>query len=137
MASPSQQVLPLDTSASRTPRRAVAYETRPAPSLPVRWGAAIVNPSKSRQNPFQNDFTVGPREPRRTTVWTAEEMVRVEQDIRAKARGERAPAPEGPNSSERAPNAGATFAESRFHHAFDLFGACMMIAGFLAFAMFA
>jgi len=32
---------------------------------------------------------------------------------------------------------GASFAQSRIRHALDLFGACMMIVAFLAFAMFA
>lgn len=134
MASPSQQTLPLKPCAPRKVRRPVAVATRTSQDQPVRWGSAVMTPERGRQAIVEKHLTVGPRAPRRTPVWSPEELVRVEQDIRARHGQRDSRVPMG---RQEAPEDGGAFAQSRIRHAFELFGACMMIAGFLALAMFA
>lgn len=137
MASPSQQVLPLEKGIPASSRRPVAVATRTSKPQLVRWGSAVAVPPKEEQAHNIKHFTVGPKKPRKTTVWTAEELVRVEQDIRAR-RGQPEPtSQQDPRVAGEDLSEGGLFARSRIRHAFELFGACMMIAGFLAFAMFA
>jgi len=134
MASPSQLVLPLKRRTPRPERRPVAVATRTSRDQPVRWGSALLNPVEHGQAACSEDLRVGPRSRRRVQRWSAEELIRVERGIRAR---NGAADPRTAQSERVAPAEGDTFAQSRIRHAFELFGACMLIAGFLAFAMFA
>ena len=134
MASPSQLVLPLERRTPRPNRRPVAVATRTSRDQTVRWGSALLDPMGQTQDIHSEDLRVGPSSPRRVRRWTAEELIRVERGIRARSG---ATDPRTAQGERAAPTEGDAFAQSRIRHAFELFGACMLIAGFLAFAMFA
>ena len=134
MVAPNQQILPLDTAPRSTRRRPVGVATRVRDDQPVRWGAAVVDPVQNRQNYGWNEVVGAPRRARRTTVWVGE----------ASQRQPAKPQPARPRPIQQletapkvAASTGDAFAQNRIRHAFELFGACMMIVTFLAFAMFA
>jgi len=134
MVAPNQQILPLNTAPRSSRRQPVGVATRVRDDQPVRWGAAVVDSVQNRQNYGWKEVGGAPRRARRTTVWVGE----------APQRPATKPQPARPRpiqQLETAPRAaastGESFAQNRIRHAFELFGACMMIVTFLAFAMFA
>lgn len=137
MVTISQQTLPL-TAPTRNPSRRPAASTKRAPlaavQQTVRWGAAVVEPRIGREASNWQEVSSKSRRGRRTTVWVDEALPKVAsrpQPARPRVIRELAPAPKADLS------AGDSFARNRIRHAFELFGACMMIITFLAFAMFA
>jgi len=137
MVTISQQKLPLNTSTRQASRRLSASTSgaaRAAGQQRVRWGAAVVEPANRRQTSSWSEVSTKVRRGRRTTVWVDETLPKVAsraQPVRRRVVRELAPAP------KQAVAAGDSFARNRIRHAFELFGACMMIITFLAFAMFA
>lgn len=144
----SQQTLPLDTTNRQASRRLSASTTASTVGVSrgpieqrVRWGAAVVEPAKRSQASSWSEVSSKVRRGRRTTVWVDEALPQVAsraqvasrpQPARPRVIRELAPAPKAV-----AAEAGDSFARNRIRHAFELFGACMMIITFLAFAMFA
>ncbi|MFN3243026.1 MAG: hypothetical protein ACE37K_16120 [Planctomycetota bacterium] len=157
MVTISQQTLPLTTSTRQASRRLTASTaasttasraagavggaarststgpaTRPATNQRVRWGAAVVEPAKRGQAASWSEVSTKVRRGRRTTVWVDEALPKVAgrpQPVRPRVVRELEP--------PRQAKAGDSFARNRIRHAFELFGACMMIITFLALAMFA
>ena len=106
----------------------------------VRWGAAVVEPARRTSNHALTDVNGGVaggrgRRERRSAVRLqgslpavrGQEMVGGQQFVGG---------PGGATSSEAAAEV-SSFTRNRIRHAFELFGACMMIVTFLAMAMFA
>ena len=134
MVAPNQQILPLDTAPRSTRRRPVGVATRVRDDQPVRWGAAVVDPVQNRQNYGWHEVVGAPRRARRTTVWVGEAPQR--QAVKPQPARPR-PIQQLETAPKLAASTGEAFAQNRIRHAFELFGACMMIVTFLAFAMFA
>lgn len=130
----NQQTLPLRDSTRHNDGRPVAVVTRATGKSPVRWGAAVVDPSEGRQVLAWKDLKEAGRRGRRARVTgdgSLSKLVGKQLPARPRAAGASAVAEAGTDPS------GGTFARNRIQRGLDLFGACMMIVTFLAFAMFA
>ena len=128
-----------------------------------RWGAAIVSTGEPSASPGWREVSNRRRRGRRTTVWVDDSLPvatpsRVGPGVRVTARSQVGStrvaaqdstrqaassvvlqlhsAPSVSIAADECPAVGS-FAQNRVRHAFELFGACMMIAAFLAMAMFA
>ena len=120
-----------DRSRSSSSRLASAYLAagRTRSVRPVRWGAAVVEPHRARTKRLfaaSNGFPVASAQGdgaglRTLTGSTRRQLPIASSQMRALA----------------APSDTAPFTQNRIRHAFELFGACMMIVTFLALAMFA
>lgn len=104
----------------------------------VRWGAAVVQTQTRSQDRSWREVSSRTRRGRRTTVWVDEVLPPVANQAIATGGATRlAGAATRVATATAAPQAGDSFARNRIRHAFELFGACMMIITFLALAMFA
>ena len=130
----SQQTLPLRDSTRHNDGRPVAVVTRSSSQDNVRWGAAIHDPRKGQQVIAWEELKNQPRRGRRTraTAESARSQLAGQPQVARRRLG-------GQQKSAASMDAatGATFARNRIQRGLDLFGACMMIVTFLAFAMFA
>lgn len=136
-------------TASKNVHAARVSSSGPAPF--VRWGSAVVEPVQGRVN----DEFVGGNGRRRRERHSARRMqsqlraIRPEQPkvvaAAAVIESQVATAGLGAGSGRSAGAQGGgasaatatSFTQNRIRHAFELFGACMMIVTFLAMAMFA
>ena len=134
MVSHSQKTLPLRASTRHNDGRPIAVVSRIRREASVRSGSAPVAAIDDGVSVFLRDTkeTFG-RSPKRT-VWA--------RDMRAAALPKAGSQRDGVaaqtaalSTSGAAP--GDAFARNRIQHALDLFGACMMIAAVMVFAMFA
>ena len=134
MVSHSQKTLPLRASTRHNDGRPIAVVSRIRREASVRSGSAPVAAIDDGVSVFIKDTkeTFG-RSPKRA-VWA--------RDMRAAALPKAGSQRDGVaaqtaalSTSGAAP--GDAFARNRIQHALDLFGACMMIAAVMVFAMFA
>lgn len=102
----------------------VAGRTRAART--VRWGAAVVEPARRGANQGWQDVN-GRRSAHSGAVRGAQAVAQVPSARPAVSQAVAADAVDTNGS----------FTQNRIRHAFELFGACMMIVTFLALAMFA
>ncbi|MCK5944372.1 MAG: hypothetical protein KAI24_20460 [Planctomycetes bacterium] len=148
MATISQQNLPLTSSDRLLGRRQATRlstitgrgkATLGSGAQPqVRWGAAVVEPASGSQQASWKQVSSRVRRGRRTTVWVDDVLPKATQrPAPRKPRVVRELDPRPATRSVEAVEAGDSFARNRIRHAFELFGACMLIVTFLALAMFA
>ena len=130
----SQQTLPLRDSTRHNDGRPVAVVSRSSSQDNVRWGAAIHDPRKGQQVIAWEELKNQPRRGRRTRATADGSLTQLVGQPQVARR--RLGVPPKAAASEDAAT-GATFARNRIQRGLDLFGACMMIVTFLAFAMFA
>ena len=134
MVSHSQKSLPLRASTRHNDGRPIAVVSRIRHAAPARSRAAAANPPIEPVSNCWKDTKGSFSSAHRRAVWA--------QDVRAasslNAGSNRAGAVAtlaGVATADTEP--GDAFARNRIQHALDLFGACMMIAAVMAFAMFA
>jgi hypothetical protein len=121
MAPSSLNNLP-SSSSSRLASRRLAISQASA-GTPVRWGSAVVARPNKSTNHCWSEISTRSRGGRRTTVWVGQVEPTSRADVVVVGQDQ--------------PVAGSSFTQNRIRHAFELFGACMMIVTFLALAMFA
>lgn len=132
-----QQTLPLRSPHDSDPRRVPAGLAHLRTSHHVRWGAAVAAAGGSRSADVTSAHSTTwrmassrRRRGGRTTVWVDEGFP--ERLRRAAPKAVR----EVPGRTGRHLGDGE-FTRNRIRHAFELFGACMMIVTFLVLAVFA
>ena len=130
----SQQTLPLRDSNRHNDGRPVAVVTRSSSQDNVRWGAALHDPKVGRQVIAWEELKNLPRRSRRARAAAdgALSQLAGRPQVARRRLGDQ-PMIAAPESAAT----GSTFARNRIQRGLDLFGACMMIVTFLAFAMFA
>lgn len=142
MVSHSQKSLPLRDSTrhndgrpiavvSRIRGQEVAAEQLASESRPAR---AVFSATASPVSDCWNESNGAFRSAHKRAVWVQDVRAAVAVDVQGTSGSSLSQRIE-PTDVEAAP--GEAFARNRIQHALDLFGACMMIAAFLAFAMFA
>jgi len=124
MAASSLKDSTLASSSRLASAHLVAGRTRAART--VRWGAAVVEPARRGANQGWQDVN-GRRAANGSAARGAQAVAQVPHIPPAVSHSAAADAAD-PNGS---------FTQNRIRHAFELFGACMMIVTFLALAMFA
>ena len=134
MVKNTQQSLPLRASTRHNDGRPIAVVSRTSWSESGGRRRALGASLEPIQDTAISSFTNHPRRGRRAAGWVDEGAPKVAVQPQP-ARLRTAQQLVAGSAAAAAP--GASFAQSRIRHALDLFGACMMIVAFLAFAMFA
>lgn len=128
MATRRQNTLSPSSSSRLASARLTASQS--CAGRPVRWGAAVVEPARRTTSHLWAEVSGRSRRERRAAVrlQSASPTVASVQDHVG-----------GPGGATIAtvPVKVSPFTQNRIRHAFELFGACMMIVTFLAMAMFA
>jgi len=130
MATRRQQTLSPASSSRLASGRLTASPSRVG--QPVRWGSAVVDSSRKVVNLSLAGVKDRPRRKRHTPVslqGRASSARRVQDSVGG-------PGGAAKSVASAAPAQVGSFTQNRIRHAFELFGACMMIVTFLAVAMF-
>ena len=130
----SQKTLPLRASTRHNDGRPIAVVSRIRRAASDRSGAAAVKANDSRVSMFNEDTKTTFSSASKRAVW-AREMRAAASPKPGSPRGGVATQIASMSTTDEAP--GDAFARNRIQHALDLFGACMMIAAVMVFAMFA
>jgi hypothetical protein len=130
MATRRQQTLSPSSSSRLASGRLTASQSRAG--QPVRWGSAVVEPTRRSTSSYWTTLNDRPRRERRAPVCLqgALSFVPGGQDSVG------GPGGVANSVASVAPVEVRSFTQNRIRHAFELFGACMMIVTFLAMAMF-
>ena len=134
MVSHSQKTLPLRASTRHNDGRPIAVVSRIHREASVRPSAAPGKVGNDCVSGSRRDAKVSYSNASKRAVWAREMRASASPKAGLQRVGVAAQMATMP-TSDAAP--GDAFARNRIQHALDLFGACMMIAAVMVFAMFA